>query len=228
MAKQTINTLQQATDGWILANETWTYASATTFTVAGDVTAKYSKGTRVKFTQTTVKYGTVASSSYSAPNTTVTLIGNSDYSIANASISANYYSYSLNPQGFPAYFNFTNTIRVTGGTVPTYTTGIYRFQTAGSTITVFYQSVNTTGGTAGASSNIIEYQIPVNPIIDGRIGYGSVYNGGTLINGKAIMNFVCSSSAGYIYMAGDSAYNVLGADQNNANRYIYITLNYIY
>lgn len=228
MARQVLNSIQTPVDGWILANETWTYASATTFTVSGDVTAKYSKGTRLKFTQTTVKYGTVASSSYSAPNTTVTLIGNSDYSLANASISANYYSYSSNPQGFPAYFNFSNTIKVTGGTVPTYATAVYRFQTSGSTITVFYQSVNTTGGTAGASANIIEYQMPVNAMIDGRIGLGSVYNGGTLINGKAIMNFVCVSSSGYFYLAGDSAYNTLGADQNNANRYIYITLNYLY
>jgi len=92
-------------DGWLVAGETWTYASASTFTVSGDVTAKYSKGTRLKFTQSgSVKYGVVISSVYSSPNTTVTILTNTDYTIASATISDNYISYSLNPQGYPAWF----------------------------------------------------------------------------------------------------------------------------
>lgn len=96
--------------GWTPAGETWTYASATTFTVSGvDVTAKYSKGTRIKLTQTTVKYFVVVGSSYGGGNTTVTITGGSDYTFANAAVSNNYYSYMVNPQGYPDYFNFTPT-----------------------------------------------------------------------------------------------------------------------
>lgn len=90
--------------GWTGANETWTYASASTFTVSGDVTAKYSKGTRLKWTQTTVKYGVVVLSSHSGGTTTVTILTNTDYTIANAAISANSYSYMVNPQAYPDYF----------------------------------------------------------------------------------------------------------------------------
>lgn len=89
-------------DGWVPANETWTYASATTFTVAGDRTTKYSTGARVRFTQSaTVKYGAVKSATYSAPNTTVELVAASD-SIANAVITDNSYSRTSNQEGFSA------------------------------------------------------------------------------------------------------------------------------
>lgn len=99
-----------ANDGWITSSYTWTYASASTFTIAGvDLTATFTKGTRLKFTQTTVKYAVVISSSFST-NTTVTIAVNSDYTIANAAISGNYYSYVLNPQGYPHYFNFVPTV----------------------------------------------------------------------------------------------------------------------
>ncbi len=100
--------------GWVSADETWTYASASTFTVSGDQTAKYSKGTRLKFTQTTVKYAVVVASSYGAPNTTVTILVNTDYTIANAAITAPFYSYTMNPQGYPDYFNLA---------APTFDTG---------------------------------------------------------------------------------------------------------
>jgi hypothetical protein len=97
----------QAEDGWTADdNEPWTYASATTFTVTGDQTAKFSKGTRLKLTQTTVKYFVVVASSFASGTTTVTLTGGSDYTFANAAISANSYSYAASPQGYPGWFNF--------------------------------------------------------------------------------------------------------------------------
>lgn len=90
-------------DGWQEANETWTYASATTFTISGDKTGKYKKGDKIKLTQTTVKYFYIVSVSYSSPNTTVTVIGGNDYSLANAAITSPYYSKVDNPHGFPEY-----------------------------------------------------------------------------------------------------------------------------
>jgi len=97
-------------DGWVTSTDTWTYASASTFTIAGvDRTAVYTAGTRLKFTQTTVKYAVVVSSSFST-NTTVTIAVNTDYTIANAAITLPYYSYQANPQGYPGYFSWTPTL----------------------------------------------------------------------------------------------------------------------
>lgn len=91
--------------GWTAASETWTYASVDdptfTFTISGDKTSKYSPGMRVKLTQTTTKYFIITAVSYSSPNTTVTVYGGTDYDLANASITNNYYSTDKAPQGFP-------------------------------------------------------------------------------------------------------------------------------
>lgn len=95
--------------GWTDASivETWVYASASTFTVAGvDVTAKYTKGTKLRLKQGAgYKYYTVASSTFST-NTTVTVIVNTDYTIANAAITDEAYSYIENPQAFPHWFAY--------------------------------------------------------------------------------------------------------------------------
>ena len=99
-------TISGAWDGWISAGETWTYASADdptfTFTVAADVTTKYSVGMKIKLTQGTVKYFIItAVSTYSGGNTTITVYGGTDYDLANATISNPYYSPVKCPYGFP-------------------------------------------------------------------------------------------------------------------------------
>lgn len=104
-------------DGWVDDSAaTWIYASATTFTVAGDRTAVFSKGTRLKLTQTTVKYFVVVGSSHAAGTTTVTITAGSDYTLANASITSPYYSYAASPQGWPSFFNYLPTITGFSGT----------------------------------------------------------------------------------------------------------------
>jgi hypothetical protein len=94
--------------GWVLATDTWVFASASTFTIAGaDRTALYSKGTRLRWTDSGgTKYGVVVSSSFST-NTTVTIAVNTDYVIANSAITNPSYSYDVNPQGYPGWFNYT-------------------------------------------------------------------------------------------------------------------------
>lgn len=88
----------------------WTYASTVSFTVAGDWTAYFTKGTKIRYKQGgAYEYGVIASSSYSDPNTTVTLIANTDYALASAAITDHYFSYAENPQGFPHWFNYTPT-----------------------------------------------------------------------------------------------------------------------
>lgn len=87
--------------GWISAGETWTYASATTFTISGDKTGKYSVGMKIKLTQTSAKYFYISAISYSSPNTTITVNGMGLYTVANATITSPYYSTVHSPQSFP-------------------------------------------------------------------------------------------------------------------------------
>lgn len=61
-------------DQWVVSGLSPTYVSATSFTLSGDQTATFSVGRRVKTTNTggTI-YSKITASSYSAPNTTVTI-----------------------------------------------------------------------------------------------------------------------------------------------------------
>ena len=59
---------------WIDLGDTTTYASATTFTVTGDVTAQYDVGRRIRATDATTLYGVITVSNYSNPTTTVTVV----------------------------------------------------------------------------------------------------------------------------------------------------------
>jgi hypothetical protein len=91
---------------WISAAETWTYTSATSFTVTGDVTGKYAKGDKIKLIQTTEKYFYVIAVAFSV-DTTITVTGGSDYTLANAAITNPCYSKAQTPSGFPTWFNWT-------------------------------------------------------------------------------------------------------------------------
>lgn len=94
-----------ALDGWVSAQESWSYASSDdptfTFTISGDKTGKYHPGMRIKLTQTTSKYFIITAVSYGAPNTTVTVYGGTDYDLANAAITSPFYSMMKAPYGFP-------------------------------------------------------------------------------------------------------------------------------
>lgn len=97
--------------GWVPAilsdgsSETWTYASADsptfTFTISGDKSTKYYAGMRIKLTQTSAKYFIITKVAYSAPNTTITIYGGTDYTLVNAAITSPYFSPSKAPAGFP-------------------------------------------------------------------------------------------------------------------------------
>lgn len=116
-----------ADSGWIEVFETWTYASADaptfTFTVVGDKSTKYYPGMRIKLTQTTVKYFIITGVVYSSPNTTITVYGGTDYTLANAAIIYPYYSSAKAPAGFP--LDPTKwTVTVTDSTLRSKTTDI--------------------------------------------------------------------------------------------------------
>ena len=88
-------------DGWQLANETWTYASADdptfTITVPSGAASKYSVGMRIKLTQTTVKYFIITA----VADTVLTVYGGTDYNLVDADITLPFYSTTRTPQGFP-------------------------------------------------------------------------------------------------------------------------------
>lgn len=132
---------------WTSLADTCVYASPSTFTIAGvDRTSIFRPGTRFYFTQTTGKYAVVEKSVFST-NTTVTITVNDNYVIANAAITAPYYSYALMPSGYPDYFQITPSTSNTSGfsAVNGYT---YRYSMVGRAITISLQI----GGTSNAAS----------------------------------------------------------------------------
>ncbi len=90
-------TLMYRDMGWKDPDESWSFASSTSITVSSGAASRYTKGDKIKFTQTTVKYFYIVG----IADTTLTVTGGSDYTVANAAISANFYSNADNPQGFP-------------------------------------------------------------------------------------------------------------------------------
>ncbi|HPO87525.1 MAG TPA: hypothetical protein PLN86_16925 [Candidatus Hydrogenedentes bacterium] len=120
------STIGAGNNGWTsVASETWTYATANSFTISGDKTSVYSVGDKIKLTQSsTVKYFYIYAVSYSAPNTTISITGGIDYTFANSAVSENYYSKLSTPNGFPSYFKYTPT--ATGITGTTTVEGAFR------------------------------------------------------------------------------------------------------
>lgn len=111
-------------DGWLPCPDTLTYASSTTATASGDLTAYYSVGMPFKLTQSATEkqfYLTAISYDGGSGLTTFTLYGGSDYTLADAVISDVYYSLWHNPVGFDGWFNFTPTASAVTGTITTYT-----------------------------------------------------------------------------------------------------------
>jgi len=98
-----------STSGGTRDIDAWVYVSATSFKIENkNVTARFPVGTKLKVTQTTDKYFYVVSAAFST-HTTVTITGGSDYSLANAAIDNPCYSYQSCPQGFPQWFNYSET-----------------------------------------------------------------------------------------------------------------------
>jgi hypothetical protein len=89
-------------DGWIYDTDTWNYYTPTSFRVPNkDVASRFPKGTKIKLVQSgNTKYFYVIDASY-VVSTTITITGGSDYSLANATISGQAYSYAENPQNYP-------------------------------------------------------------------------------------------------------------------------------
>lgn len=200
-------------DGWQDANETWAYVSATSFKIAGvDVSSKYPKGTRVKWTQTTVKYGVVASVAFST-DTTVTLITTSSYTVADATISANYFSYEANPQGFPGWFAFTP---VFTGFSSDPGSAIARWHVVGNLITFSIHSANGTSNNAAYTVSA-----PVTATGTGDMSWQTclgttIDNGVTLAAGKVrIDGTETAFTLGKTFAGGDGGFTTSGGKRGS-------------
>lgn len=171
-------------DGWVSAGETWTYASATTFTISGDSSTRYSPGDKIRLSQSTTKYFYITGVAFSAGTTTITINGGTDYVLTNATISSNYFSKATSPNGFPQHFNFTTTH---GGYSVVPSGGKNRFSMAGRTVEV---RASDTGGTSNATTTT--YVLPVTSANQGDqvIGVGVGVNNGSAVwsNGTVTAN----------------------------------------
>ena len=177
--------------GWIPA-DTLVYVSASSFKIVGsDVTATYTKGTRIKLTDVTVKYFVVTAVAYSS-DTTVTVTGGTDYTLSGGAISSPFYSYAINPQGYPTWFSYTPTI--VGFTTPPVVTA--RFSVIGNSCTLNYYQ------TALASSNATNYTVTA-PINASSAVFNTVYNRWYAALGETYDNSAFIA-VGYLYIAGNS------------------------
>jgi len=188
-------------DGWTKVADAWTCTTAgvagslnangtvnvtpveAVFTVLGDVTTTYFRGVRVKYTQTTVKYGYVNSSSYSAGTglTTVTLIANADYQMGLSSgtaITLPAFSFG-SPAGFPEKFAYI------GQTVPA--TGTFTTITSTLAFTMFWRncmvigSVAMTNAGTGSGALVIAAPFPASGNNNTGAGREVAVNGTQLI-----------------------------------------------
>ena len=91
-------------DGWISANETWTYASATTITVPSGAVSKYNKGDKFKVTSNgSILQGYIVG----IADTLLTVAGDT---LTNYTFTNNYYSHASSPLGFPTHFSCNNPV----------------------------------------------------------------------------------------------------------------------
>ena len=165
--------------GWVAVTDTWTYASATTITVPSGAASLYSKGTKIKLTQTTVKYFYVVG----VADTVLTIAASDEYTLANAAISSISYSNQENPVGFPSQFTFSTT----HGGYSSAPAGKLKYKIIGTRIIIDY--ADTTTGTSNATTTT--FTVPVAPA-------ASVSNACTIYYKDNGSN---SSQSGHLWMA---------------------------
>lgn len=151
---------------WDERSETWTRTDNHTFTLAGDQTATYRKGRKVRYKDGgSYEYGVIKSATYDGgtDKTTVTLIANDDYAMAAGAISDTALSDMTNPPGFPDYFNYTPVLSCSVSmTISSSTIGLACWRADGSMMTVWHNINLKLGGTARTT---IFVKLPANALI---------------------------------------------------------------
>lgn len=158
-------------DNWTNANESWAYATASTITVPSGAASKYRAGDILKWTQTTVKYGVITS----VADTVLTIAVNTDYVVADAAITENYYSHG-NAIGFPKSFNWTPTYdgltegAGTNAGLYTYNNGVFWFKVK------FIMAGDSS--VTGAPIRLSNFPVAMNSIYANlaQVGYGTAFD----------------------------------------------------
>jgi len=198
-----IDILQARANGWIDPAESWVYASPTTITVPSGAAAKYQKGDKIKLTQTTVKYFYILG----VADTLLTITGGTDYTLTNETITANYYSHSENPVGFPGWFTWSPTY--TGFSTPQIATHKFRIDGGKVFINIDVQSF----GVSNATNFLISAPVPISGYFSGTIAghdnstnildtYANSSSGISLRKNNAGTNTWTASGNKGAYMAG--------------------------
>ena len=204
-------------DGWCYDTDTWTCVDATSFKIAGkDVCYRFPKGTKIKLVQSgSTKYFYVIATAYST-DTTVTITGGSDYTLASATISGQAYSYAAAPQGFPQCFNYTPTYRLGWSEVPA---GIYRFVLTGSLCTYI---INMTAGTSNSADARIGAPIVAASGMNYIGAWGLAYNNGTALAGGG--RWLVLSGESYVRFYSDFA---SGGWTASGSKYVSAIISYL-
>lgn len=196
MAQTTVKMRQIAggLDGWIPAEQTWTYASASTITVPSGAASRYQKGDKIKITNNSAtKYFYVVG----VADTVLTVTGGSDYTVHDSAITNPYFSKIENPQGFPSQFAYTASYYGTGGSAGSYAESSYtqkKFYIKNARV---YLDVYISIGNKGSWTGGVRVTLPVSPIADAKLHplTGSVYNGVSprgipMVYGDSSWNFI--------------------------------------
>jgi hypothetical protein len=156
-----VNELQQALeDGWTPVTATWTRTGNHAFSVSGDVTATYEPGVKVRYKDGgSFEYGVIATSSHAGGTTTVTLITNSDYAMADATITDRWLARANQPAAWPEWFNYAPTF--TGFSADP-AGGVYRWRADGRRIEIFIRQ--SAAGTSNATTFTISAPVTAKEI----------------------------------------------------------------
>lgn len=206
--KTYFDTLYPTNDGWIPITAEWVRTGNHTFTVSGDVTSdpNYAPGMKVQYYDGAVDYGTILSRSYSSPNTTITLITNTNYLMANViPITGRYVSKVEKPDGFPSKFNYTPT-PTTPASIMTFSSLTYPdcfFKVIGGMVYFAHRVLFTLGGTA-ETQIYISAPTPINLSGNGAF-VSTVFDAPYL--GRGVLSV---SNAQLIHWKGDATNYSLG------------------
>ena len=177
-------------DGWLKDTDlTWTYASASSFSVAGNKTGKFPVGTRIYISNNGSgdKRLVVTSSVIAGESTTVNVTGGSDYALEDFAIAGQYYSYSpIVYAGNNGWFNWAPT-QVGFSADPA--GGLYRFRVDGNVCTLAIRQP--AAGTSNANTFTISLPVTAKTLTDmAWVASGFATDNGTLITG---MGYVVSA-----------------------------------
>ncbi len=111
---------QHEDSAWIDLGDTPTQTSATTFTIAGDVTASYTVGRRIRCTDASTLYGEITSSSFSSPDTTVTVaLDSGSLSVSLTAVALSVITSEANGGTTSGNLTVTGDLSATGTVLPT-------------------------------------------------------------------------------------------------------------